>query len=695
MISLLLPYWDRQEAADKALALLDQHYYGMELEIIVIDDGNAVPFKAPAHMPNVRVLTLPRKDEPKSPVTCWNVGVAAARGDVIVLSCIEVLHTEPVLQQLVDAVREGGPKAYVLAAAWCPDFNEWHCHSTVDPPYNAKGTGHAFCAAMHKSLYEQAGGFDEEYREGAGYEDCDFINRLLFAGAKFIKRDDLVVIHPKAGASIAWGAEKFERNRALYEKKWAKRPAGPRVNFVCVKSGTMYGPEYVNILFDMVRRNLPDGYPGMFTCITDDPTGLDPMIHVEPLPADLEKWWGKLYMFRRGLFPEGERCVFLDLDTVIVGRLDALAGYAGQFACLRDFYHDRLGPAVMAWEVGEFAYSIWDEWVAQGKPRNPMGDLWWLNNLDQGRFPKSIDKLQDLFPGDFVSFKRDCRPNFPFGAKVVCFHGNPRPHEARVEWVEKCWKVGGGTAQELEALCNTERDRLISNIKSAMSRELPVLTDAAPHDGHAVLVGGGPSLKNCVEELRWRASLGQTIFALNGAGKWLHERGIRVDRQVILDARPENAQFLLDVPSYIASHCDPTVFDAATQATVYHVNTDGIVEAMDGKPADLISTGSTVGMIAMGIAFFIGYRKIHLFGFDSSYETQHHAYDQALNDADAVINAEAAGRKFKCAPWMVLQAQQFQALVPQLTEEGCVITVSGDGLLPHIARTMGNQLEVA
>ena len=396
-------------------------------------------------------------------------GVEVSRGDVIVLSCVEVLHETPILAQLEQAVRELGPKGYVLAAAYCPESGDWHCHSSVSPPQCAPGTGLSFCAALHKSLYLEAGGFDEEYREGAGYEDCDFVNRLLMAGANFVKRDDLVVIHPKTGASIPWPLEKFARNKALYLKKWPTVPPAPFVTFVCVKAGTMYGPEYVNILYDMVRRNLLDGFPGRFMCLTDDPTGLDPHIGLIPLPDDLERWWGKLYLFKRGLFPDGSRLVFMDLDTLITGNLTRLASYKGQFATLRDFYQPRLGPAVIAWEAGAFASSVWEEWEAQGKPRHEQGDLWWLNNLDQGRFYKTIDILQDLYPGDFCSFKRDCKPLFPKGAKVVCFHGEPRPHNCAVEWVRECWKIGGGTAAEMVALCNTHRDRMIANIRSSIA----------------------------------------------------------------------------------------------------------------------------------------------------------------------------------------------------------------------------------
>jgi hypothetical protein len=116
---------------------------------------------------------------------------------------------------------------------------------------------------------------------------------------------------------------------------------------------------------------------------------------------------------------------------------------------------------------------------------------------------------------------------------------------------------------------------------------------------------------------------------------------------------------------------------------------------LEGKPAMLISTGSTVGLVAIGIAHVLGFRKFHLFGMDSSYTDDHHAYPQALNDKDAVIEVIAAGERFKCAPWMLLQVQQFQSLASQLANEGCVITVAGNGLLSHVANEMSRLMEAA
>lgn len=220
MISLILPYWDRQAAADKALALLDKHYASMHgLEVVVVDDGNSVPFEGPSTRLNLRVVRRPTKHEPRSCIAAWNEGARQARGEIIAISCIEVLHERPVLRPMVAELARLGPKGYVLAAAWCPEFQEWHCHSRKRVPTCPPGTGLSFLGMLSRDFYAEVGGFDEAYMRGVGYEDRDFIWRMHKAGAKFVIRDDLVVLHPKTVASIKWPAEWFERNKALYESR--------------------------------------------------------------------------------------------------------------------------------------------------------------------------------------------------------------------------------------------------------------------------------------------------------------------------------------------------------------------------------------------------------------------------------------------------------------------------------------------
>lgn len=225
MISLILPYWDRQRAANKALRLLTQTYPTLSFEVIVIDDGNREPFVPPGVDYDLRVVRLPGKDAPCCPTAAWNVGVDMAKGAYVGISAIEVLHERPVLREMRQELDRLGERGYVLAAAWCPEQDRWHTHSTVKVPDCHAGAGLAFLALMHKSFYKAIGGFSAEFRDGAGYEDRDFIHKLTAAGAQFVIRDDLVVTHPKTGAKIKWPAGAMERNRRLFTSKWLKAGA--------------------------------------------------------------------------------------------------------------------------------------------------------------------------------------------------------------------------------------------------------------------------------------------------------------------------------------------------------------------------------------------------------------------------------------------------------------------------------------
>jgi uncharacterized Rossmann fold enzyme len=464
---------------------------------------------------------------------------------------------------------------------------------------------------------------------------------------------------------------------------------------VCIRAGTAFGPEYVDILFDSVRRNLADGIEAEFVCFTDQTDSLAAGITSRPLPADLPGWWSKLALFRPGLFPEGDRILYFDLGNLITGRLDEVAAYDGSFAILRDFYRpEGLQSAVMAWRAG-YCGVIWDDYCQSGCPTDyPGGDQAWVERTQLGR----AVLLQDAFPGLFVSYKQINGP--PEKASVVKFHGRPRPHEVTTGWVPEVWKVGGLTRADLDVICNTAKERIIQNARSAIARELSWFDTASEHLGHVCLVGGGPSLADTLPELKWRASIGQKVWALNGTGRFLYKNGICPDALVVADARPENVEFLAElnegVAVYLASQCDPELFEAARDfnldTALWHVNAPGMAELLADervRPVHLVGGGSTVGLNAMVLAFAAGYRKIHLYGFDSSYRAdEHHAYPQGLNDKDRVIDALLGDEKFRTTGWMVQQVNEFQDLAPHLVGDGCVITVAGDGLLPAAAKLM-------
>jgi GT2 family glycosyltransferase len=229
MISIVLPYWDRRNATLEALDLLAKHYVG--IEVVIVDDGSqpSQAFEVVKDYPfALHVIKLPIKDQPQNPCVPINVGVKASRFDVVVISNPEILHETPVLLEMYKELSEMGEMGYVLAACWCEEEKQWHCHSSIEKRSDGHsfqyGTGYHFCGMLNKSLFYKAGGFDEDYRDGAGWDDPDWVNRLVKAGARFKIRDDLVVKHPKRGCSTNWRGGMMERNQELYRKKWPTVP---------------------------------------------------------------------------------------------------------------------------------------------------------------------------------------------------------------------------------------------------------------------------------------------------------------------------------------------------------------------------------------------------------------------------------------------------------------------------------------
>lgn len=219
-----MPYWKRPETARKSLALYAKHYGGLDFECILVDDGSH-DFVCEAY-PWLKIVQLPKKDAPMNPCVPINRGVKESKGEVICLTGPDILHNKPVLPQLLEELKSMGEKGYVLAACWYPRGEMWHCHSSLtaggkrDNFPQPVGSGYHFCAMFYRDLWDEAGGFDERYRDGAFYDDPDWVFRAAKAGAKFKVRDDLVVEHTRDGAEINWPSGMESRNQKLFRDTW-------------------------------------------------------------------------------------------------------------------------------------------------------------------------------------------------------------------------------------------------------------------------------------------------------------------------------------------------------------------------------------------------------------------------------------------------------------------------------------------
>jgi len=199
----------------------------------------------------------------------------------------------------------------------------------------------------------------------------------------------------------------------------------------CVlRSGGDFNANWVRKLHDGVKRNLG---PHRFVCLSDVdvPCERIPLLHKWP------GWWSKLELF---LIPGP--LLYFDLDTVIVGDLREIGKIASkkQLTAIQPFYRpDGLASGMMAWN-GQFKY-VYD--LFNSKPERWMetfrkrGDQMMIGNI----VPKSMVKYwQDETPSQLVSYKVHVKgEQLPENARVVAFHGKPRPNAVFHGWLKEHW----------------------------------------------------------------------------------------------------------------------------------------------------------------------------------------------------------------------------------------------------------------
>jgi hypothetical protein len=217
------------------------------------------------------------------------------------------------------------------------------------------------------------------------------------------------------------------------------------INIVCFKWGTLFSAEYVNKLYNAVERNVT--VPHTFTCFTENPEGVE--CNTQPFLNALPTWWYIIGLFNRDHGFEG-KVLYMDLDTVITGNIDHIISLDTDFAITEDFYRPKgLQTTFIMWKP-EWGYYLWDKYL-QVAPSNPGPHFMRGTNgfIETYTKDKDVDIFQDEFPSEFISYKvhikdkhkrmRDLPGNIDT-AKIICYHGKPRPHEMRnLVWMKEHW----------------------------------------------------------------------------------------------------------------------------------------------------------------------------------------------------------------------------------------------------------------
>ena len=235
------------------------------------------------------------------------------------------------------------------------------------------------------------------------------------------------------------------------------------VNIVCMKWGDKYGPEYVNILYGMVNRNIT--LPFRFICLTEKPEGIRSEVDIKPLPYFEEPGpeylryclaWRKIAVFDEKFYDIEGKILFLDLDVVIIDNIDCFFGFSEKLSIIENWSQKGrlIGQAsAFCFEKGKYSHLL-EKYRQEPELvlKNETEQVYITRELGLGNF--------DYFPDEWCkSFKFHCMPGgflnsfvtptkIPKNVKIIVFHGHPNPDEAisgvwggHVPWFKKFYKT--------------------------------------------------------------------------------------------------------------------------------------------------------------------------------------------------------------------------------------------------------------
>jgi hypothetical protein len=253
------------------------------------------------------------------------------------------------------------------------------------------------------------------------------------------------------------------------------------VTIVCTRWLDAFPASYVTVLRNAVAANLKRDH--RFLCVTDNVAGLQDGVEGLPIPdlgipLNFQKFgcWPKLSILKPGLLPPDQPTLYLDLDLLI--RSD-IGSFIERIESQRGFH------AIREWNPTPWSLlplSLRPHRGVQGSilgfyPQEQVGlfdrfisnlDLHFKTYaLDQDFLTDNVASVHDWPSSWIASFKRNCLWYYPINqilpgihepkkAKVVVFHGNPRPIDVvplgnyrwgtkrkfgngPVDWVRKYW----------------------------------------------------------------------------------------------------------------------------------------------------------------------------------------------------------------------------------------------------------------
>jgi O-antigen biosynthesis protein len=210
--SIIIPVWNRLELTKQCLIALAEVTTGLSFEVLVVDNGSVDGTEEFLSQLQGDVRIIRNRDNLGFAKAC-NQGAQAARGKYLVFLNNDTLPKEGWLRALVHEVEEHPEVGIVGSKLLYPDgtiqhggvvrdcryFLPYHLYKSFAGDHPAVNQRREFqivtaaCLLIRRSLFEEAGGFDEGYVNG--FEDADLCLKVRERGHLVVYQPRSVVVH--------------------------------------------------------------------------------------------------------------------------------------------------------------------------------------------------------------------------------------------------------------------------------------------------------------------------------------------------------------------------------------------------------------------------------------------------------------------------------------------------------------------
>jgi len=219
-ISIVTAYFNRKKLFYKTLLSLSNSAV-KDVEVIVVDDGSSEDNRLEDLQQEFEFLKVIRLEPSDkwyiNPCIPFNIGFAAAKGDIVIIQNPECLHYGDILKYVEENLC---PNDYISFAAYSLDKETtdglnadniltlqslnvlflshkveydgvagWYNHSIYRP------RGFHWCAAVFRTDLLDLGGFDQRFAMGVGFDDTELLERVKKKGMNVKIIDEPFVLH--------------------------------------------------------------------------------------------------------------------------------------------------------------------------------------------------------------------------------------------------------------------------------------------------------------------------------------------------------------------------------------------------------------------------------------------------------------------------------------------------------------------